>query len=388
MKKLISILGSTGSVGLSTLEIIQKKKNNFKPYVFSANKNYKLICKQITKYKPVYFVINNNDIFKKIKKKFKKNKVKIINDYNEIKKIGSNLSITISAIPGIGGLSPMIKLIKFSNKILIANKEAIVCGWNLIKKKADENNTKLIPMDSEHYSISQLIKNYKMNEIKKIYITSSGGPFLNYDLKQFKKIKLKDALKHPKWKMGKKITIDSSTLFNKILELIEAQKLFNIPLEKLDVIIHPNSLVHAVVIFNNGITKMLYHPTTMIIPIANAILDGKLNIDDYYVSKTKNEIESLIFQKVDLKKFPIIRLKQKINEFPSTSIILNAVNEVLVEQFLKKKISYQAIIKGISDILRDRNYQKYAIKNAKTINQILAIDNWARQKALKRKFNV
>ena len=388
MKKLISILGSTGSVGLSTLEIIQKKKNNFKPYVFSANKNYKLICKQITKYKPVYFVINNNDIFKKIKKKFKKNKVKIINDYNEIKKIGSNLSITISAIPGIGGLSPMIKLIKFSNKILIANKEAIVCGWNLIKKKADENNTKLIPMDSEHYSISQLIKNYKMNEIKKIYITSSGGPFLNYDLKQFKKIKLKDALKHPKWKMGKKITIDSSTLFNKILELIEAQKLFNIPLEKLDVIIHPNSLVHAVVIFNNGITKMLYHPTTMIIPIANAILDGKLNIDDYYVSKTKNEIESLIFQKVDLKKFPIIRLKQKINEFPSTSIILNAVNEVLVEQFLKKKISYQAIIKGISDILRDRNYKKYAIKNAKTINQILAIDNWARQKALKRKFNV
>ncbi len=388
MKKLISILGSTGSVGLSTLEIIQKKKNNFKPYVFSANKNYKLICKQITKYKPVYFVINNNDIFKKIKKKFKKNKVKIINDYNEIKKIGSNLSITISAIPGIGGLSPMIKLIKFSNKILIANKEAIVCGWNLIKKKADENNTKLIPMDSEHYSISQLIKNYKMNEIKKIYITSSGGPFLNYDLKQFKRIKLKDALKHPKWKMGKKITIDSSTLFNKILELIEAQKLFNIPLEKLDVIIHPNSLVHAVVIFNNGITKMLYHPTTMIIPIANAILDGKLNIDDYYVSKTKNEIESLIFQKVDLKKFPIIRLKQKINEFPSTSIILNAVNEVLVEQFLKKKISYQAIIKGISDILRDRNYKKYAIKNAKTINQILAIDNWARQKALKRKFNV
>ena len=174
---------------------------------FQQIKNYKLICKQITKYKPVYFVINNNDIFKKIKKNFKKNKVKIINYYNEIKKIGSNLSITISAIPGIGGLSPMIKLIKFSNKILIANKEAIVCGWNLIKKKADENNTKLIPMDSEHYSISQLIKNYKMNEIKKIYITSSGGPFLNYDLKQFKKIKPKDALKHPKWKMGKLLSI-------------------------------------------------------------------------------------------------------------------------------------------------------------------------------------
>ncbi len=388
MKKLISILGSTGSVGLNTLNIIKKKKNDFKPFVFSANKNYKLICKQIIKYKPVYFVINNNQIFEKIKKKFKKNKVKIINDYNVIKKAGSNLSITVSAIPGIAGLDPMIKLIKFSNKILIANKEAIVCGWSLIKRKADKNNTKLIPMDSEHYSISQLIKNYKIDEIKKIYITSSGGPFLNYNLKNFKKISPQDALKHPKWKMGKKITIDSSTLFNKILELIEAQKLFNIPLKKLDVIIHPNSLVHAVVIFNNGITKMLYHPTTMIVPIANAIFDGKLNIDLFYSSKQKNEIENLIFKKVDLKKFPIIKLKHRINEFPSTSIILNAVNEVLVGQFLKKKISYQAIIKGISDILRDRNYRKYAIKNAKTIDQILAIDNWARKKALKRKIDV
>ena len=244
--------------------------------------------------------------------------------------------------------------------------------------------TKLIPMDSEHYSILKLIENTKLDEIKKIYITSSGGPFLNYKIHQFKKIKPEDALKHPKWKMGKKISIDSSTLVNKILELIEAQKLFNISSKKIDVIIHPNSLIHAVVTFKNGITKMLYHQTTMIVPIANAIFDGNLDINKFYYPKIKknNEIENLIFEKVDSKKFPIIKLKHKVNEYPSTSIIFNAANEVLVDQFLKKKISYQAIIKGLSQILKDRNYRKYAIQSPKTINQISAIDFWARNKTL------
>ncbi len=385
MKKLISILGSTGSIGLTTLHIVDKKKNYFKPFIFSANKNYSLICKQIIKYKPKYFLINNEKTFNKVKKKFgkKKNKVKIIKSYDEITKT-NNLSITIAAIPGLDGLNPIVKLIKYSEKILIANKEAIVCGWNLIKKLASKNMTKLIPMDSEHYSILKLIENTKLDEIKKIYITSSGGPFLNYKIHQFKKIKPEDALKHPKWKMGKKISIDSSTLVNKILELIEAQKLFNISSKKIDVIIHPNSLIHAVVTFKNGITKMLYHQTTMIVPIANAIFDGNLDINKFYYPKIKknNEIENLIFEKVDSKKFPIIKLKHKVNEYPSTSIIFNAANEVLVDQFLKKKISYQAIIKGLSQILKDRNYRKYAIQSPKTINQISAIDFWARNKTL------
>ncbi len=389
MKKLISILGSTGSIGLTSLKIIDKKKKYFKPFIFSANKNYKLICKQIVKYKPNYYLINDETTFKKIKKRFKKNKVKIIKSYDEIR-TKTNSSITISAIPGLNGLLPILKLIKHSEKILIANKEAIVCGWNLIKKQALKSKTKLIPMDSEHYSILKTIENCKVSEIRKIYITSSGGPFLKYKLHQFKKIKPSDALKHPKWKMGKKITVDSSTLVNKILELIEAQKLFNISEKKLDVIIHPDSLVHAVVIFNNGITKMVYHPTTMIVPIANAIFDGKLNIDEFYKKKIKKEkdIENLFFQKVDSKKFPVINLKHKVNEHPSSSIIFNAANEVLVDQFLKKKIPYGAIIKGLSHILRDRNYKKYAIRKAETLNQITAIDYWARKTIISKIANV
>ena len=164
-------------------------------------------------------------------------------------------------------------MIKLSKKILIANKESIICGWNLIKKNALTNKTKIVPIDSEHFSIFTLLKSHKLNEIKKFYITASGGPFLNYKRKQFKNIKPKDALKHPKWKMGKKITVDSSTLMNKMLELIEAQKLFDIPNNKIDILIHPNSLVHAIIKLKNGLTKFIYHETTMIIPLANALFE-------------------------------------------------------------------------------------------------------------------
>ena len=231
MKRTISILGSTGSIGLTTLKIIDKKKKFFKIFLLSANKNYKLIIKQIKKYKPEYFVINNYSVFLKIKKKNYKN-CKIVNKLEEVtfKKINDS---TISAIPGIAGLKPTIELIKYSKKIFLANKESIVCGWNIIKKISKKNNTRIIPIDSEHFSISKLLSKHNIEDIKKIYITASGGPFLNRSIKKFKNIRPSDATKHPKWKMGKKISVNSSTMVNKILELIEAQKLFEIPEKKL-----------------------------------------------------------------------------------------------------------------------------------------------------------
>ena len=378
MTKSISILGSTGSVGVSTLSIIEKKKKYFKIYLLSANKNFNLIKKQINKYKPKIFVITNKDIYKKIKKKFSKNKIIISNTFNELT-IPKKKDITISAIPGIVGLEPTIQMVKSSKKILIANKESIICGWHLIKKTALKYNTKIIPIDSEHFSILKLLENHSLKEIEKIYITASGGPFLNYKKNQLKNIKTKDALNHPKWKMGKKITIDSSTLMNKILELIEAQKLFNIPNKKLDILIHPNSLVHAIIEMKNGLIKFLYHDTTMIIPLANAIFDGKININDFIKKKKKiKAIEDLYFQKVDSNIFPVIRFKNRLDEYPSTPIIINAANEMLVDQFLKKKIPFLSIYKIIMNILNDRNYKKYAIKTPVNINQILIIDNWAK----------
>ena len=385
MKKTISILGSTGSVGLSTLTIVDKKKRYFKTVLLSANKNYKLISKQIKKYSPSIFVISDKKVFKKIEHKFKKNKIKILNNFNSIK-LKKKSDITVSAIPGIAGLQPTISMIKISKKILIANKESIICGWNLLKKTSLKTKTKIIPIDSEHFSIFKLLESNSLNQIKKIYITASGGPFLNYKPHQFQKITPKDALNHPKWKMGKKVTIDSSNLMNKILELIEAQKLFNIPNKKLDILIHPNSLVHAIIELKNGLTKFIYHQTSMVIPLANAIFDGDLNIEDFYKKKNlnKNIIENLIFKQVDKKIFPIIKIKDRVNEHPSTSIIINASNEILVDHFLRKKMPFSCIFKIIMIILNDKNYKKYAIKNPKNLIQINKIDNWARKITLEK----
>ena len=386
MQKKISILGSTGSIGLNALNIIDQKRNYFKIILLSSNKNFKKICKQIKKYKPKYFFIHDRRTFLKTKKELKQVKTKIINTL-DTKKFNLNSDITLTAIPGISGLKPTIDLISKTKKILIANKESIICGWKLILKKAKKYNTKIIPVDSEHYSILQLIKNHKMHEIEKIIITASGGPFLNLKYSKFKNIKPKQAMAHPKWRMGKKISVDSATLMNKILELIEAQKLFNIKQDKIDILIHPNSLVHAIIKLKNGLTKLIYHETTMIIPLANAIFDEKLEINNFLPRNKKiksKKIENLIFKKPDKKIFPIIKVIKRVNEYESTPIIINAANEALVEQFMMKKTSFLNISKIIIDIMNDRNYRKFAIRNPKNINQINDIDFWARKTVLKK----
>ena len=187
--------------------------------------------------------------------------------------------------------------------------------------------------------------------------------------------------------MGKKVTVDSSTLMNKVLELIEAHKIFNIPLSKLDILIHPNSLVHAIVKFKNGLTKFVYHETSMLIPLANAIFNGKLDIKKFYNKKSylnSDYFDNLIFKKPDQKIFPIIRIIKRLNEFPATPIIINSANEVLVEQFLKKNTTFLSISKIIMSIMNDKIYKKYAIKYPNNVNQIKLIDHWAREITLKK----
>ena len=379
MSKLISILGSTGSIGLTTLNILSKKKGFFKYNLFSADKNFKLIISQIKKYKPKYFIINDFQTYIKIKNKIKKSKTKIVFAENMKYQSLARSNITLSAIPGLEGLKPTIEMIKKSKSLLIANKESVICGWDLIKKVSKKNKTKIVPIDSEHFSIMQLLKNYKLYEIKKIYLTASGGPFLNKKTTQLKKIKPQQALQHPKWKMGKKISINSSTLMNKILELIEAQKLFNIPSKKLSIIIHPQSLVHAIAELKNGLVKFIYHETSMIVPIANAIFDNKIDINEFINLKPKNQIQNLSFQKVNNKIFPMVKLKDRVFEYYSTPIIINAANEVLVDQFIRKKIPFLSMYKLVLIVLKDRNYRKYAIKKPKNINQIIEISNWAKK---------
>tara|TARA_B100000700_G_scaffold69744_1_gene77327 strand:+ start:580 stop:1743 length:1164 start_codon:yes stop_codon:yes gene_type:complete len=381
MKKKIAILGSTGSIGTTSLDIIGKNENLFNIEFLSANKNYKKICSQIIKFKPRYFVVTNNNIFFKTKKKFKGQKTKILNDYKQVSFSKKKIDITIASIPGIAGLESTINFTKRSKKILLANKESIICGWSIIRKIAKKNKTKLVPIDSEHFSIMKLTENDKENEVEKVYITASGGPFLNLQINKFKNIKPKDAIKHPKWKMGKKISVDSSTLMNKILELIEAQKIFSFNPKKYEIIIHPQSLVHAIIKFKNGLVKLLYHEPDMKIPITNAIFDSKIEIKNFV--KTKNYLKNLEFSTPDKRRFPAIKLIPKLNKYISTPIIINAANEILVDQFLKKKISFTTILKHLFSLLKDKNYRKYAIKSSTNLKNIYMIDLWARKTVLK-----
>ena len=379
--KKIAILGSTGSIGTNALSIIKKTKNSFKIELLLAKNNFKKISEQIRIFKPKIVVILNPIVFVKIKKKFKFKKIIFLNKLNYIDKYLKKIDITISAIPGIAGLEPTIIFIKKSNKILLANKESIVCGWDLIKKNLKKNKTKLVAIDSEHFSIEQLTKNYKNDDIEKIYITASGGPFLNLNKKKFKFIKPRQAIKHPKWKMGSKISVDSATLMNKILELVEAKKLFPFDFKKYEIVIHPQSLVHAIVRFKNGLTKLLYHEPDMRIPISNALFDNKLESKNF-INKKKNNIKNLQFLPVDNKRFPSIKLIPKMNQYRSTPIILNAANEIFVDHFLKSKISFSSIYQYLSLVLKDRNYINYAKMRSDKLKNIQIIDQWSRKLAL------
>ena len=384
-KKSIAVLGSTGSIGSSALEIIKKKRNNFNIVLLLANKNYSKILKQINIFQPKIFVIINKKIFLKIKNKLKKKNIILLNNTDNIEKYIKKIDITVSAIPGIAGLENTIKFTKNSKKVLLANKESVLCGWHLIKKNAKKYKTKIIPIDSEHFSIFQLSENYNNDQIEKIYITASGGPFLNWKVNNFKKIKPKDAVKHPKWKMGAKISVDSATLMNKISELIEAIKIFPYSYEKYEIIIHPQSLIHAIIKFKNGLTKLLYHEPDMKIPIANAIFDNRINFDEIMSLKSTKKntgIQNLDFFSVDEKKFPAIKLLNKITAHESTPIIINGANEIFVDYFLRSKINFGSIYNYLSLVLKDKNYIKYARMKCNNLKQIHIIDSWSRERAV------
>ena len=385
MKKKITILGSTGSIGSTTLRIIDYKRELFEIDTLIANSNYKKISNQLLRFKPKHFVILDPTTYKSIKKKFKKHKTKIFNHYKDIPKKLKKNDIVVAAIPGIAGLEATIYYTAKTKKILIANKESIICGWNIIYNVSKKNKTLIVPIDSEHFSISKLINNSNIQEIKKIYITASGGPFLNLPKKKFKNIKPSEAIKHPKWKMGNKISVDSATLMNKILEILEAQKLFKVNINKYEIIIHPQSLIHAIVKYKNGISKFLYHEPDMIIPISNAIFDSKFDFNDFTNNDFNNQdiIKNLEFRKIDKIKFNVVKLIPKLNDYISTPIVINAANEILVDQFLKKKIRFNSIIQYLFLVLKDKNYKKYAIYKPINLKNIYIIDSWTRMTTLK-----
>ena len=214
-------------------------------------------------------IITNKNSFRKIKNYGNLSNIKIFDNFDVLRKIFNQKKIdyTMSSISGIQGLKPTIEIIKYTNKIAIANKEAIICGWDLIEKKLKKYKTEFIPVDSEHFSIWYALRGIDKNLIEKIYLTASGGPFLDKPLKKLKSVNIQQAINHPNWKMGKKISIDSATMMNKVFEIIEAKKIFKISYKKLSILIHPKSYVHAIIKFKNGLTKFVVHETSMKIPI-------------------------------------------------------------------------------------------------------------------------
>ncbi len=370
MTKDIFLLGSTGSIGETALSILKQDKKNFKIKLLTTNSNVNKIYKQAIQFNVREIVIFDKKKYLKNYKKFKFKKIKV---YSSIKDVFKNKKkksyLTINAISGIDGLEPSLNIIKFSKNFAIANKESIICGWNFLKSELKKYKTHFIPLDSEHFSIWSLLKEDKKN-IKKIYLTASGGPFLNFNLDRIKNIKPKYALKHPNWKMGKKISIDSATMMNKIFEVIEAVKIFDLNSKQIDIIIHPKSYIHAIINFNNGLTKFLAHDTTMSVPIANAIY---LEKNTYKHKKNKFNYEKLNginFIKPDFEKFPLLKiLNYKFNN-TYLEIILVSLNDALVKNYLENKIPYISIHKSMVKLLKKPYFTKYYQVKPRNINDI------------------
>ncbi len=379
MKNKITILGSTGSIGITTLNIIRVNKKNFDVTLLSTNNKASKIFNQAKEFKVKNVIITNRQKYLLWKKKFKKNNIKIYNNFENFNRIfKKKINYSINAISGIEGLIPTLKIIKYTKVIAIANKESIICGWNLISKELKKCRTRFIPVDSEHFSIHKLIEHSDPKLLKQIIITASGGPFLNKNINR--KISLADALKHPNWKMGKKITIDSSTLMNKVFEVIEAKKIFSLNLKKINVLINPNSYLHSIVIFKNGIVKMLAHETDMSIPIFNSIYEDTI-LDTY---KTKNldlnKINNLNLTKPDVNKFTSLKILKLIpNKDSLFETVLICVNDELVKMFLNKEIDFKMLIFYLNKIIKFKIFKKYCNVRPKSVNQILILKNYVRK---------
>ena len=383
MKKKIAILGSTGSIGQSTLEVIRKDKKNFNIILLSANNNYKKLVEQAKQFKVKNVLIKNHKFYLNVKNSLKRTKTKVYSGDVSIKRIISKkLDYTMSAVVGLAGLQPTIDAIKISKTVAIANKETIICGWQILSKFIKKYKTEIIPVDSEHFSIMELTKGVSNEEVEEIIITASGGPFLNTPINKLKKVKAKQAIKHPNWKMGKKISVDSANMMNKVFEVVEAYKLFKFDKSKYKIMIHPQSYVHSIIRFKNGLIKMILYNTDMKIPISNTLYKSKKN-----VLKTSNveikHINNLNFQKVNSKTFPSIKLLNKCFTLGlSTPIIINAANEVLVDLFLKGKIGFLDIVTIINKILKHKDFRKNAKRKPNSIKDIQIADNWSRLKTI------
>lgn len=377
MKKKIAILGSTGSIGTQALEVIDKIKDDFEVIALSAGNNINLISKQIEKYRPQLVSVKTREDAENLQKKYPLTQV-LYGDEGLIKIADlTNLDIILVAVSGKIGLKPTIKAIQNKKNIALANKETLVMAGDIVMKLAKENNVKILPVDSEHSAIFQCIN--KREEVKHLIITSSGGPFRNSTIEEMENANLDEALAHPRWNMGKKITVDSATLMNKGLEVIEAHHLFNFDYDDIKVIVHPQSYIHSAVEYKDGsIIAQIGNPS-MHIPIQYALtypnrVEGIETESFDFIKAAKFE-----FYKPDTEKFPSLALAIKAGKLGGTyPVCMNAANEEAVFAFLDKKIKFLDIYKITKQV-----FDSYESIENPTIDDIIEEDEKIRIKTKK-----
>ena len=375
MKK-ICILGSTGSIGTQSLAVMRENKNDFEVCGLAAGHNIQLLEEQILEFNPRYVYIKSKEDAKSLSAKYDKQNVYF--GENGIEELLDNCQCdtVINALVGIKGLVPTLKAIENGMDIALANKETLVVGGSLVMDKARKKGVKIYPVDSEHSAIFQSLQGNDRKSVKKVILTASGGPFRNFTIEQLKRVTAKDALNHPNWIMGKKITVDSATLMNKGLEVIEAKWLFDLNDDQIEVVVHPQSILHSAVEYEDGAIIGQMGKPDMKLPIAYALTYPKRK-------KLKNTqmsrlwaIGSMTFESVDMSRFPCVRLAfEAMKKGGSFPVVLNSANEVLVDEFLKGTISFLDISKYVEKALYTHDY-----KEELSLDEILELDEKTRQK--------
>ncbi len=357
MKK-VFILGSTGSIGVNTLEVIREFPNNFSVAALSGNRNIDLLEKQIEEFSPELVVVNDEAEAEKLKYRIKGKCELFIGERGFVEATKyADYDVIISSLVGFSGLAPTIEAIKLGKRIALANKETLVVAGEIIERLSEQYNAEIIPVDSEHSAIFQSLVGESPEHIRKILLTASGGPFFDKPVEYLKKVTVAEALNHPNWSMGNKVTIDSATMMNKGLEVIEARWLFKLPLEKIEVVIHPQSIVHSMVEFIDGSIKAQLSSPDMKVPIQYALTYPE-RFKSNFVSTEFPEIHKLTFFKPDLEKFENLRLAfDALKSGGNSPCILNAANEIAVENFLKGKITFTEISEYVKKALDDIEHE-------------------------------
>lgn len=349
--KSVTILGSTGSIGKNTLDVLRRNRSRFTLKAISANRSVDEVRYQIGEFHPESVVMTDADAARTLKKEFGEMIKTGADALNEICS-RKDIDIVVAAMVGFAGLRPTLEAIRAGKRVAIANKETLVVAGELMTALAKRSGAEIIPIDSEHSAVAQCLVGESLDSIKRIILTASGGPFRTRSKETFGSITLDDALKHPNWVMGRKITIDSATMMNKGLEIIEARWLFSVPLDKIEVIVHPQSIIHSMVEFYDGSVKAQLGAPDMRLPIQYALGYPERLAHEYDTLDLMRN-NRLDFEKPDVEKFPCLRLARQAGErggvFPC---ILNAANEIAVEAFLRQKIGFDEIPRIIEHVMQ------------------------------------